>query len=249
MIYKFFAFIILLFLPQTNLLGYSILPETIHSQKHYLKSTQEITLTSTPAIRAFITQNIPITNNITLEAYYTFKKPQNIKNPMTGSNRLFIINILHSISSMQGIKYYSQTRKRLRILFDKSYIVQYPSLKPLHDPCINKLIDEYSFYAMQKDTTFGEVIYQYTIYQKPEFILLKSENMDVMKYFMMPIVDKKGFKFFLFILVNGEDIALYCLYSIEVINDKVFPLQKVRDSLFNRSDAIVLWFYNRLFGK
>jgi len=65
----------------------------------------------------------------------------------------------------------------------------------------------------------------------------------------MPVVDKRKFKFFLFIIDKDEDIALYCLYSIDVIGDKALPLQKVRDSLYHRSDAIIAWFYDRLIGK
>ncbi|MEW6528147.1 MAG: DUF6675 family protein [Spirochaetota bacterium] len=247
---KLFALILTLIVPQTTVQGYSILPDTIDGKKHFVKTTKELTLAPTPAIRAFIIKNASITkNNITLEAYHTFKKPQNIKNPITSSDRLSIINILHSVSSMQGIKYYSQTRKKLRILFTKSYIIHYPSLKQLNDPSIKHLQQVYSFYTLQEDKTFGKVVYQYIIYQIPEFILLKTENVNHIKYFSMPVVDKRKFKFFLFILDKGEDIALYCLYSIDVIGDKALPLQKVRDSLFHRSDAIILWFYNKLYGK
>ncbi|NMB65216.1 MAG: hypothetical protein GYA16_10160 [Spirochaetes bacterium] len=247
---KLFALFLILIALQTIVQGYSILPDTIHSKKHFVKTTKELTFAPNSVIRAFIIKNASITkNNITLEAYHTFKKPQNIKNPITSSDRLSIINILHSISSMQGIKYYSQTRKKLRILFNKSYVVDYPSLKQLNDPVIKHLQQTYTFYTLQEDKTFGKVTYRYTIYQIPEFILLKTENVNHIKYSMMPVVDKRKFKFFLFILDKGEDIALYCLYSIDVIGDKALPLQKVRDSLFNRSDAIVLWFYNRLYGK
>ncbi|MGB4270126.1 MAG: DUF6675 family protein [Spirochaetota bacterium] len=247
---KLFFLIFILIAPQTTVQGYSILPDTINSKKHFVKTTKELTLAPTPVIRAFIIKNASITkNNITLEAYHTFKKPQKINNPISSSDRLSIINILHSVSSMQGIKYYSQTRKKLRILFHKSYVIHYPSLKQLYNPIIKHLQQAYTFYTLQEDKTFGKVVYQYTIYQMPEFILLKTENVNSIKYSMMPVVDKRKFKLFLFILDKGEDIALYCLYSIDVIGDKALPLQKVRDSLFHRSDAIIQWFYNRLYGE
>jgi hypothetical protein len=150
---------------------------------------------------------------------------------------------------MQGIQYYSQTRKQLRILFDKSYIIDYPSLNRLQDPIIKNLQPIYSFYALQQNTTFGEVVYYYTIAQLPEFIVLKTENVNSIKYAMMSVVDKRKFKFFLFVIDKGEDIGIYCQYSIDMIGNIVFPLQKVSDSLYHRSDAIVLWFYNKLIGK
>ena len=247
---RLFAFALLLLAAQTVVIGYSILPETILSKKHFVKTTEELTLTPTPEIKSYITKNTSITkNNITLEAYYTFKKPQSIKSTITNADKLRIINILHSVSSMQGIQYYSQTRKQLRILFDKSYIIDYPSLNRLQDPIIKNLQPIYSFYALQQDTTFGEVVYYYTIAQLPEFIVLKTENVNSIKYAMMPVVDKRKFKFFLFIIDKGEDIALYCLYSIDVIGDKALPLQNVKDSLYHRSDAIIAWFYDRLIGK
>jgi hypothetical protein len=247
---KLFALILIPIVSQTTVHGYSILPDTIDSKKHFVKTTKDLTLAPNPAIRAFIIKNASITkNNITLEAYYTFKKPQNIKNPITSSDRLSIINILHSVSSMQGIQYYSQTRNKLRILFEKSYVIQYPSTKQLNDPVVKDLKQAYIFYTLQKDTTFGEITYQYTIYQMPDFISLNTENVNSIKYATIPVVDKRKFKFFLFILDKGEDIALYCLYSIDVIGDKALPLQKVRDSLFHRSDAIILWFYNKLYEK
>jgi|GEM_PF-1101762 len=250
MINRLLAFVSLFLAAQTIVLGYSILPETIMSKKNFVKTTKDLTLAPTPAIKAFIIKNTSIAkNNITLESYHTFKKPQSITNPITSADRLRIINILHSVSSMQGIKYYSQTRKKLRILFHKSYIIQYPSLNPLQDSVIKYLQQTYSFYTLQEDKTFGKVTYRYTIFQVPEFILLKTENINSIKYAMMPVVNKRKFKFFLFIIDKGEDIVLYCLYSIDVIGDKALPLQKVRDSLYYRSDAIIAWFYDRLSGK
>ncbi|MGQ9842388.1 MAG: DUF6675 family protein [Spirochaetota bacterium] len=250
MTYRLFACFLLLFAIQTFFIGYSILPETIISKKHFVKTKNELNFAPTQQIKAFIIKNTSITkNNITLEAYYTFKKPHKITNPMTSADRLRIINILHSVSSMEGIQYYSQTRKKLRILFHKSHIIQYPSFNPLHDPVIKHLQKTYSFYTLQEDKTFGKVTYQYSIFQLPEFILLKTVNVNKITYAMIPLVDKRKFKFFLFIINKGEDIALYCLYSIDVIGDIALPLQKVKDSLFHRSDAIITWFYNRLIEK
>lgn len=250
MTYRLFACGLLFLAVEIFFLGYSILPETIISKKHFAKTKKELNLAPTPEIKAFIIKNTSINkNNITLEAYHTFKKPHNITNPMISADRLRIINILHSVSSMKGIQYYSQTRKKLRILFHKSHIVQYPSLNPLHDQVIKDLQQTYSFYTLQEDKTFGNVTYQYSIFHVPEFILLKTENVNNIKYAMIPVVDKRKFKFFLFIIDKGEDIALYCLYSIDVIGDKALPLQKVRDSLYHRSDAIIAWFYNMLTGK
>lgn len=113
---------------------------------------------------------------------------------MTSADRLWIINILHSVSSMKGIQYYSKTPKKLRILFHKSQIIQYPSLNPLHDPVIKHLQLTYSFYTLQEDKTFGKITYQFSIFQLPEFILLKTENFNKIKYAMMPVVDKRKFK-------------------------------------------------------
>ncbi len=247
---KLFASIILLLGTQTISTAYSILPDTIKSQKHFITTTRELSLSPTQTIKAFIIKNVPITkNNITLEACYTFKKPEGMKNPITDGDRLYIINVLHSVNSMQGIQYYSHTRKKLRTLFEKSYIIQYPSLKQANDPVVKNLQQTYTFYILQKDKTFGEVPYRYTIYQKPDFILLKTENVSTIKYSMIPVVDKRKFKFFMFILDKGEDIALYCVYSIDIIGDKALPLQKVKDSLYHRSDAIIAWFYTKLTTK
>lgn len=247
---KLFIYSLVLIVTPMITLGYSILPDAIKSNKHFIKTTRDLTLAPTPTIKAFIIKNALITkNNITLEAYHTFKKPHFMKNPISDSDRLSMINILHSVSSMQGIQYYSTTRKKLRTLFEKSYVIHYPSLKQLNDPVVKHLQQTYTFYTLQKDKTFGEVPYRYTVYQIPDFILLKTENVNTIKYSMMPVVDKRKFKFFLFILDKEESIALYCLYSIDIIGEKAFPLQKVKDSLYQRSDAIIAWFYNKLIAK
>lgn len=247
---KLFICILALTMAPPIALGYSILPDAIKSNKHFVKTARELTLAPTPAIKAFIIKNAPITkNNITLEAYHTFKKPHFMKNPISDIDRLSIINILHSVSSMEGIQYYSTTRKKLRTLFEKSYVIHYPSLKQLNDPIVKNIQQIYTFYTLQKDKTFGEVTYHYVVYQIPDFILLKTENINTIKYSMMPVVDKRKFKFFFFILDKGEDIALYCVYSIDIIGDKALPLKKVKDSFYQRSDAIIAWFYNKLIAK
>ncbi|MCX8125332.1 MAG: hypothetical protein N3F66_14380 [Spirochaetes bacterium] len=247
MMKKLSIFILAITFLHTIALGYSILPNIVQSQKHFVKTTRDLTLSPTPTIKVYILKNVPITkNNITLEAYYTFKKPAHVKSPFTSNDRLLIINILHSVSTMQGIQYYSQTRKKLRTLFEKSYVIQYPSFKQLDDPVIKDLKQVYTFYTLQKDRIFGEITYQYTIYQMPEFILLKTENINSVKYVMMTVVEKRKFKFFLFIIDKGEDIGLYCVYSIDILGNMAFPLQKVKDSLYHRSDAIINWLYNKL---
>ncbi len=109
---KLFIYILALIVTPPIAMGYSILPDAIKSNKHFVKTTRELTLAPSPTIKAFIIKNASITkNNITLEANHTFKKPHFMKNPISDNDRLTIINILHSVSSMQGIQYYSTTKK------------------------------------------------------------------------------------------------------------------------------------------
>lgn len=243
---KLFILVLLLSMVKINAFGYSILPITIKSQKHFAETIGELTLAPTPSIKSFVINNVSTNNIIFLEAYYTFKKPDFIENTITDSDKLFIINILHSISSMQGIQYYSHTRKKLTTLFEKSYVIQYPSLQRLNDPIVRNLQQTYTFYILQKDNTLGEVAYHCMINHSTDFIVLKIENISAIKYKMMPIVEKHKFKFFLFVLDKGKDIAIYCVYSIDITTGRVLLMQNIKESLYNRSDAIIVWFYNKL---
>lgn len=231
--------------------GYSILPDAVMCKKHLIASTDDVELSPHQAITSYIMSTITLLKNpVMLEALYTFKKPKTMgmRCPFNTADKLVIINILHSLRSMEGIKYYSHTRKRLHTLFEKSYIIQYPSMKQADDPVITVLNKTYSFYSLQKDTTFGKILYYNTIELTNNFIVFHVQNVTTVTYTMFPVMNRGKFHLFIFFVCNPNTIEIYCMYLISESNNPFISLEVLTESLYNRLDAIILAMYKKLFA-
>ncbi|MBA7657533.1 hypothetical protein ES703_65472 [subsurface metagenome] len=159
---------------------------------------------------------------------------------------LAIYNILLSISTMEGIEYYSASRGRMRTLFSESYCIDSPeSKKRLHDPEVDSIPPYSRIYNLQRDLTFGENIYLSEYFLGGEYIMLKNRNLTTMRYLLLPMVQPNNiFTYFIFI-PSGNKLIFYGLTSAHTL--KFFGLERTREaSFYNRLKAIYGWFIDRL---
>ncbi len=157
-----------------------------------------------------------------------------------------IYNILLSVSTMEGIEYYSASRKRMRTLFSESYCIDSPVTKiRVHDPEVDSIPPYAKIYTFQKDLTFGENIYQSEYRFNGKYILMKSRNLTTMRFLFLPMVKPNNSVNYFILIPSGNRLIFYGISCLRTLS--FFGIEKKRAaSLYNRNKAIYGWFLSRL---
>ncbi|MQY76664.1 MAG: hypothetical protein GH155_03455 [Spirochaeta sp.] len=154
---------------------------------------------------------------------------------------LSIYNALRSISTMEGIEYFSASRNRMRTLFRESYVVDSPESKQkLPDPLV-KYISAYSkIYIYQHDLTFGKNISSVEYFAYEDHLIMKIRNLTPMRYFFIPMVKTGDIINYFIFSPQEDDLLIYGLSSVHSLS--FFGLEKRKEaSFYNRIKAISSW--------
>ncbi len=164
----------------------------------------------------------------------------------SSASRLKIYNILRSISTMQGIDYYSASRKRMRTLFTRSYVIADPeSEQPLADPLVTEIPPYSSLYVLQEDLSFGENVYRSEYSYKDGFFLVVNQNLTTMRYLLLPMVKPEASITYLLLIPREQEIIFYGLSCAHTL--RLLGLERTKeDSFYNRLKAIYGWFTDRM---
>ena len=171
------------------------------------------------------------------ESLYLYKK----KNPASASDIAKISATLRSLSRLQGIQYYSASKKKMRTLYEKSYCVDGVKTKArVADPVAGSA-DGLSVYALQKDLTFGEYVYQYSYRQTADSVAFFSQNAEAMSYTVLKLIDPGKLRVSLIVQDLGDYLLVYGLTRAD------FPAvpaieSRLNASFSNREEAIYEWF-------
>lgn len=177
-----------------------------------------------------------------IETLYLYKKPA-AKQGVAGKETQSISAILRSLSHLQGIEYYSTSRKKMRTLYEKSYVVEsLQNKKRIADP-ISGSADGMTLTVVQKDLTFGEYTYEYRYRQNEDSVAFFSRNIEPMNYSIIKMIDKNN----LHIALVVQDLGDYLLiYGSTRVNFLALPglEDKINSSFSTRADAMYKWFIN-----
>jgi hypothetical protein len=172
------------------------------------------------------------------ESLYLYKKPEDTE---TSDDLAKVSRILRSISRLEGISYYSTSRKQMRILYEKSYVIENQKSKRKTADPVSGSADGVSILAFQKDLTFGECIYQYNYRQSADSVAFYSCNLEPMSYAFIRVIDPEKLRNSLVV----QDLGDYLLvYSITRANFAAIPglETKINASFSTRMEAVYDWF-------
>lgn len=147
-----------------------------------------------------------------------------------------VFTTLQSISTMEGIEYYSQSRGYMRTLFHESYVIDDPeSRKRVSDP-VSEVVPRFDrLYVFQRDSSFGKNVLQLDYEVDGETILLTMTNLTRMLYQgFIPAVGPGELVFHIIVQPIGDDLLFYGHSAAKA------------PSLFGLEDRIQLSFYNRI---
>ena len=171
-----------------------------------------------------------------IEALYLHKKTQgSIKDTAK------ISRILRSISKLEGLQYYSSSRKKMRTLYEVSYIIDDPKTEGrIADPVDNPSTD-FSVYVVQKDLTFDKNIYRYRFCSDADSAGFISTNIGVVKYSIFKAIEPENLEASIAVTDLGEYLLIHMLTRADFTAPSVFR-ERVQNSFKTRGEAVYGWF-------
>lgn len=187
------------------------------------------------AASAWNKQNEPV---FIVESLYLLKKTQ--VGVQADGEIGKISSVLRNLSTMQGIQYYSNSRKRWETLYTEVYTVNNPDERTkIADPT-DKKADGLVSYVYQKDRSLSGCVYKFSYFEQAAQTSFRAENTEKIIY--------KGFN------ILKPEAMLLCLNAVETEKHIVFyitvradaakiPLvsERLAKSYGSRADAIYNW--------
>jgi hypothetical protein len=174
-----------------------------------------------------------------IESLYLYKKT--IKERISADETERISVILRSISHLEGLEYYSSSRKKMRTLYEKSYAVaKSDSTSRIPDPTAGSA-DGMVVAVLQKDLTFGENFYTYKYRQSDKTVGFFSTNTSPLRYTVIKLIDPGKLQVSLFVHDFGDYLLVYGLTSADAASVPGLE-SKITQSFTTRSEAIYKWF-------
>ncbi len=202
-----------------------LLPDTVYSAE----------------IRASLIELAP---SIGVEALYLLPLPDSLTQRPDFVLRTY--NVLRSISTMEGIEYYSASRERMRVFYVESYVIDDPeSRRAIRDPLVSEIPPRDRIYAYQEDSSFGRNSYELDYSHRRNQIGLSMVNLTRMSYGILPLVRPGNLEIHLAVIPTQDGLLFYGNCGVRVIG--LFGMQdRVQASFQNRIDAIYRWFSARI---
>jgi hypothetical protein len=179
--------------------------------------------------------------SVVVEALFELKRPA----PADASAELAAVyGLLRSLGSLEGIQYWSASRKTWRTFYAESYRIDGPETKKrLPDPPAptGALPAAETLYAFQRDLSFGSNIYRYDYRTFPGSISLEQRNLTKMSYGLLPVLGEQGLSTRILVIQAKDGILFYAVSSAQAPS---LPMLrgKLQDSFGNRAEALFKWF-------
>jgi hypothetical protein len=192
------------------------------------------------AIREAVEKEKP---SLVVEAVFALTRPKPASAAAAQTELASIYGILRSLGSLQGIEYYSASRKTMRTFYAESYIIDGPDSKTaLIDPkapIAGAIPQSETVYAFQRDLSFGANRYRYEYASFPDAIRLSSSNLTKMSYGIVPVAAPGELSTRLLVIQTDDAILFYAASGAKAPG---LVSGKLKDSFANRAEALFRWF-------
>ncbi len=179
-----------------------------------------------------------------VETLYLYTPPSSFER--VPDKELFMYNILHALSTLSGLQYYSPSRKTMRTFFKESYIIDNPKdKKPLPDKVFSSIPQADSLYMVQEDLTFGRNVSEVSYRHVDSMLCMRIRNLTTMYYLIFPLIQPDMLRTYLLVFLVENKLLIYgtiCAHTGSFFGIE----QSKRDSFYNRIDAMYGWFIQKL---
>lgn len=171
-----------------------------------------------------------------IEALYLHKKTQGGAKDINKISRT-----LRSVSKLEGLQYYSSSRKKMRTLYEASYAIDdLKTEERVADPIDNPSAD-FSVYVLQKDLTFDKNIYRYRFCADADSAGFISTNVGVLKYSVFKAIEPENLEASISVTDLGDYLLVHMLTRADFTAPSVFR-ERVQNSFRTRGEAVYGWF-------
>jgi hypothetical protein len=157
-----------------------------------------------------------------------------------------IYGLLRSVGSLEGIEYYSQSRKKMRMFYAESYRIDGPKgTARIADPPfpVHKEIPiQETVFAFQRDLSFGANRYKYIFENMGDAVAVKAVNLTRMYYGILPLFTPGSLTTKLLVVPASDGIVFY---AVSWAHAPGIMKAKIRDSFGNRAEALFRWFVDK----
>lgn len=208
--------------------GFNLLPQTIYASK--INESQI----------AKEEKNFPFT----YEGLYLLNKKELLAKGTKSKSTITIDDVsvvVRSVSKMQGMTYYSSTKKKECVLYEKAYMIAGPGKKTKIADQNTGNADGQVSYCLQDDNSFGVNTYKLSYFQKDDSLLCRFDIMDKMGLGPFNAIYPGKMVINILVIDCGDDLLLYLNTDLDSIK---FPGIKgqITDSMSTRMDAVYKWF-------
>lgn len=151
--------------------------------------------------------------------------------------------ILRSISTMQGLKYYSNTDEEWKTLYKDAYLIDNLKNKKKIADEISGSADGRTAYCLLNDNSLGKTYYSVKYRQTEDEVSVQFENQTSISYAFITAVDEENVKIGLNVMDCGDSLLIYALVEAKFPSFS-FLENKLNKSFSARVDAIYNWFIN-----
>ncbi|MDR1956526.1 MAG: hypothetical protein LBQ30_06700 [Treponema sp.] len=184
--------------------------------------------------------------SLLVESLHRYKKPPGAAFPhWSAEERRALFNETIALSTLAGLRYYSASRKTMRVFYETSQVIDGPDTKkPVADPFYAEPPQELALYARQKDLTFGDNIYHYVYHTREDALLFVQQNLTPLLAGIIPAIGRHKLRSVVAV-IDAEDGLLIYVASIAKAVSLPGINQRVGQSFTTRTDALMGWFTER----
>ena len=180
----------------------------------------------------------------TYEGLYQLKKEDLLKNGNSGKTSITIDDISHvvrSISTMEGIKYYSTTRNKEMVLLKRTYMIAGANDKTKVPDQNTGNADGQISYCLQDDSSFGVNTYKLTYHQNEDTLWCNFTILDKMGIGPFRPIHPGKMIINILVIDCGDDVLLYMCTDTDSIKLPGIKGQ-ITKSMIARMTAVYEWF-------
>lgn len=177
------------------------------------------------------------------ESLYYKSKTELLKTSNSASKNIDINDIsriCRSVSKMEGMKYYSSTRKKEVVLYETAYMLDGPDGVKIDDVNTGNADGQVS-YCMQDDNSFGVCQYKLNYYQSEKEMMAVFTNISTIGLGPFKAIYPECMTINILVLDCGENILFYICCDLDSVKFPGIKAQ-ITDSMTSRMDAIYNWF-------
>jgi hypothetical protein len=177
------------------------------------------------------------------EKDFTFKKKEHIMVPKhTRENEVATIaHILQSVSTLEGITYWSQRRKRETVLYPRCYMVDNPQNRKKVPDSYDHMNSAIPAYYLQEDNSLGPSLYEVMYTQTADRVIMDVYTLDPLKSGPFVLVPARGLHLRIEVTDKGTALELDVLMEA-ALGRTNFAASYMDRSLQARFEAVFRWF-------